>query len=328
MYFSKDGEKITVPKGTQTAGAAGAVGDAAESGSSQSTPSLLTKTLSERIDFLVGEEPEILPSHLSQDYQREGWKKDALAVLDQFINAKTLEQRMAVCLQTPTLERDMRVFYQEYPFDHTDSPVAAFSFMPLEQIDTSRGLFSMSYHRPIQFELGEFFRPIPPLKVQMGLEEPGTLLTFFAQRDNFLMDPLKVQPFFLKPEGEEMRIDWYTFVQARFNLIEKFSTEKKLGSKGVFRVYMVQDVTIDSASEGSDVMTYRLFEPADLEISMRAVVPLGTEVAKALEPLNWIGMPEKRRSGRTATVEVSVVDGEFVISDFICYEFLGLGGKM
>lgn len=294
-------------------------------GTAGSIPSATTRT--ERVAALLGEPIEYPESHLTRAFQRDGWKKEALEVLATFLRAKSIEERLAVCAPWPTLEQDMRAFHRDYPVDFTDSPVENFSHIPLEPIDTSRGLFSMAYNRPAQFELKEFFRPIPPLKVQMGLEEPELLLTLFGQRENFVMDAVKVQPFFLKAEGQPMKIDWYTFVQARFSLLRDFLENPIPGKKGVFRVFLVQDVTVGAAAKEAGALTYRVYEPADLDIAGRAQVERESAIAVPLSELNWIGMPGKTVSGKTATVELAWEGDTLTISDFICYEFAALGGK-
>jgi hypothetical protein len=72
-------------------------------------------------------------------------------------------------------------------------------------------------------------------------------------------------------------------------------------------------------------------DPANTGDTARVNVKVDSEMGRALSIINWRGTKENRPITRTATVELKwggePTAPELEISRFICWEFLGLGGR-
>jgi hypothetical protein len=275
-----------------------------------------------------GAVPATLTKSSEDEYLRVGWQRDAYRILDGYIVAKTIPEKTAYLLGGADLATRMMELYGSGTIDDTDTPATAFSAYDLSIDDKKRGLFMMIYDQPRQFEMREFFRPLATLEVQYGLEEADILLSSVAQASNFSMEPVKVHAFFKRTE-EGLKLDWDIFVQTKFRTLLNFIEAPRPGAKGVFRVFINEDVP-ENGRILPGVRTYTISDPANLSDAVRINVQVDSEVGRALSPINWRGDENHTNPfSKNATVELEWVghdDPQLVISRFICWQFLGLGG--
>ena len=261
-------------------------------------------------------------------YLKTGWREDARKVLEKFIAARTVEEKAVCSLGGAALLPEMTEFYGTDEIDDTDTPASAFSCYDLEREDRERGLFLMIYDRPPGFELSEFFRPLATMEVQYGVDSPDMLLASFARAENFVREPVRVQAFFKEtPDG--LKVDWHVFVQTKYKLFRSFLYNPTPGRREVFRLLVSEDVA-EGGRGKPGTRTYRLDDPINAGDSARVEVPVDSEIGRILSKVNWRGRKETRPSAKTATLELAWRDEDdpkIEISRFVCWEFLGLGGK-
>jgi hypothetical protein len=243
--------------------------------------------------------------------------------------ATTAEGKLPHILRGDALGTTLEDFYGGGVINDSDTPAEAFSVYELSEEDRKRGLFMMIFDQPPQFDMKEFFRPLASLEVQYGIDEADLLLSTLARVGNFAMEPMRVHAFFKRtPEG--LKLDWEIFAQTKYRTFQNFVELPEAGLTGVFRVFVVEDVPDKSHLEAGS-RTYRLADPANTTDTVRVNVKVDSETGRALSTINWRGTKENRPITRTATVELKWAGEprapELEISRFICWEFLGLGGK-
>ncbi len=263
------------------------------------------------------------------NYIRIGWRTEANEVLQDFINGRTVAEKLPHILDPGRIEPLMEEFYGGGIINDTDTPVDGFSVYELSEVDRNRGIFMMVYDQPLQPEMKEFFRPLVPLEVQHGLEEMNLLLSAVTLAENFAMEPLRVFAFFKRtPEG--LKLDWETFAQTKYRTFQNFVELPSPGQSEIFRVFIVEDVP-DKGRAVAGTRTYRMADPANPTDTTRVNVKIDSETGRALSIINWRGTTENRAITRTATVELRWTEDhqapELEISRLICWEFLGLGGE-
>jgi hypothetical protein len=264
------------------------------------------------------------------EYVRSGWKKDAYTVLGQFIEAKSVKDKIPHILSGESLAEELLEFYGDGKINDLDTPASSFAEFNLPKSDRERGLFLLTYDQPPQFSIKDFFRPLASLEVQYGLEEADMLLASVAQVSNFSMDPIRVHAFFRRT-ADGLRLDWETFAQTKYRKLPEYLHEPQIGRKKVFRVLIAEDVA-EKRFSALKSRTYRIIDPVHFEDPARVVVPVDSDVARALATINWVGIEGRAPVTRTATVELEwrgeIDDPQLAISRFICWEFLGLGGRL
>jgi len=262
-------------------------------------------------------------------YRKIGWQGEAYEVLAKFLNAKTVGEKLPYVINSPGLEERMNDLYGGGKIDDAETPVDAFSAFGSTPEDQQRGIFLLTYYRPAQFTLKDFFRPVAPIEVEWGLVEADSLLATLANPSNFTSESLSAMAFFLRtPDG--LKLDWDTFVQTRYNTLESFLEVPANDQTGVYRVVIWEDVA-EPGKDSQGHRTYQVVPPTNPGGGVRVRVATDSELGRTLSPINWLrvtGLP--KQTTRTATVElkwVSDPEPRVVINRFICWEFLGLGGK-
>lgn len=262
------------------------------------------------------------------NYLRIGWQREAYQVLQNFTGAKEIKDKLPLILNGTSLAPRVEAFYDGDISMDADTSAEAFSVFELSMEDRKRGLFMMIYDQPPQFRMKEFFRPLASLEVQYGIEEADMLLSTVARAGNFAMEPLRVHAFFKRtPQG--LKLDWELFIQTKYRTLRQFVNFQSVGSAEVFRVLVVEDVP-DQATAVAGTRTYRIEDPANPGDHARILVPIDSEVGRALSKINWLGTKDKKPLAQTATIELQWTGNgdkpELVIGRFLCWEFLGLGG--
>jgi len=255
-------------------------------------------------------------------------QEEVTKVLNDFFKAKTAEEKAQYVIGGASRADEIREFYASEERQGTKLAAENFIAFPMEQSDKDRGIFLMDYHRPKQFKLSEFFRPIASMEIQMQVETPSIIVWSGALLDNFEMEAQRARAFFKKIDGV-YKLDWDTLVQTQFRTLRDFTDYPSPGSSGVFRVFVIEDVTT-TMKKNPDLRVYRVVDAAHVDDDQVTVeVPQNSEVGQLLAPFNWTDQPGKTVQGTTATVRLKWTDDpepELVIDEIICWEFLNIGG--
>ncbi len=262
-------------------------------------------------------------------YLDKGWEADAREVLANFLAADTPMERARYSIRGDELLPEMEEFYAERSMDDSDTPAEAFSVYQLPIEDRKRGIFMLVYDQPPAFEMSEFFVPVVPLAVQYKVEEPDLLAATLGRAGNFASEPIKVQALF-KRTSEGLKVDWEAFVQSKHRKFRDFLELPESGKTEVFRVLVVETVP-ENREVPAGHRVYLVIDPAYRNEDMaRTVVPVDSEIGRALSILNWRGTNGGRATVRSATLELGWSDEatpQLEIERFICWEFLGVGGE-
>lgn len=263
------------------------------------------------------------------NYIRIGWQADAYKVLENFIAGTSVAEKLPFINEPDERREKMDALYGGVVINDNDTPADSFSVQELTEEDRKRGLFMLTYDQPPQFALKEFFRPLAPLEVQYGIDEADILLSTMARVSNFAMEPVRVHAFFKRTDGG-LKLDWEVFAQTKYRRFQNFVELPEVGMMETFRVLIVEDVP-DKGQGVAGARTYRLADPANLADSTRVNVKLDSEIGRALSIINWRGTKQGTPITRTATVELEWTgqpdNPVLSMKRFICWEFLGLGGK-
>jgi len=264
-----------------------------------------------------------------RNFLRDGWKAHSTNTLTGFLRAGSLEQKSGFVLGSESRLEEMRKFYgAEKKIDESDTPIELFSHFDLDIADKRRGLFLMQYERPVQYDIKEFFRPVAPLEVQHRLEEPGLLLSAFADRENFAMAPVRVMTFFKEVDGK-LRLDWDVYTQTKYRALRFFATYPQPGQSKVFRVMTREVLPAVQPDEGTQHRYFRFSDPAHVQDHVDVPVAADATPGRILADLAWINLPGREAQNRYATVELGWTQDEepqVILRKVICWEFLGLGG--
>lgn len=263
------------------------------------------------------------------NYIRIGWQDDAYKTLGNFISGTSVAEKLPYIHNPEALKPRMENFYGGVVINDSDTPADSFSVHELSEEDRKRGIFMLTYDQPPQFSMKEFFRPLASLEVQYGIDEADILLSTVARVGNFAMEPVRVHAFFKRTDAG-LKLDWEVFAQTKYRIFRNFVELPDPGASEIFRVLILEDVP-DKGQGIAGARTYRLADPANLSDSARVNVMLDSETGRALSIINWRGTKQAEPVTRTATVELEWTSGperpELKIKRFICWEFLGLGGK-
>ncbi|MBC7980322.1 MAG: hypothetical protein H7Y36_07140 [Armatimonadetes bacterium] len=263
------------------------------------------------------------------NYIRIGWQKEAYEVLQKYVAASTIPGKIPYMNNPEILRSKMDSFYGGVVINDFDTPADSFSVQDLSEEDRKRGIFMLTYDQPPQFALKDFFRPLASLEVQYGVDEADILLSTMAQVGNFAMEPVRVHAFF-KRTDKGLKLDWEVFAQTKYRTFQNFVELPDVGISETFRVLIVEDVP-EKGQGVTGARTYRLADPANITDSTRVNVKLDSDIGRALSIINWRGTKQNYPTTRTATVELEWTgqpdNPQLEIKRFICWEFLGLGGK-
>ncbi|MDP0490865.1 MAG: hypothetical protein Q7Q71_07440 [Verrucomicrobiota bacterium JB023] len=259
--------------------------------------------------------------------QPEALREEAERVLRNFQATSDVASRANFVIGGDEIRPEMEEFYAQYPLGEEDCPHEAFGAVPLSRNDFMRGFYLMAYDRPEQFEMSEFFRPIVPLSVQYGLEEPDLVLKTEADLENFVAPALRILAFFRSTE-KGMKLDWHVYVQTKHRLLHRFVQQPEPGRKGDFRVVVSQDL---DARERAGETVYRLADPANYSDYAKIAVNDESELGRVLSVLKWRGKALSGFPVRNATVRLAWSEEEqpeMRLDSFLCWEFLNLGGEL
>lgn len=287
LFFTKGKKDVPSPivvkpnVGAQPQKPSGATGSGAQGGQ-QTAPTLVKPN--------VPKQPELTAA----EYAQGPWKEDARKALSSFLSAKTVKDKAESVIagdSRDAMSVQMQAFYGAQESAESDTPVDQFQFVDLPQADREKGLFMMKFEAPVTLVR-------PDLATGVVANEPVKVLVFFRKTLSGL------------------KVDWESFVQTKYRLLNGFASQPKPDKKQVFRVFVRED-TAQPAAGGSKA--YRFVDPAHNKDSVRVEVldnsPMGQILAQS--------------KAKTATIELGwSADGSKVeVTKFICWEFLYLGGR-
>lgn len=263
-------------------------------------------------------------------YRERGWQAEAVALLEAFQSADTIEERASMTVGGDSNIPDMEAHYAKFSFIESDTPVSGFSPVMLPETDTQRGIFLMNYNRPEQYDIRQFFRPLPPLRVEYGLEETSLMLKAESGIGSFVSEPVRVMAYFHKSENQELLLDWHVYRQTKCRLFRSFLEAAQPGESALFRVYIEQDKESGGGNPGGSTV-FRISDPAFSDDHIKVLIKDDSPLGQAFAPLTD-GAPGGRRALKEgATVELEWSQGpnpQLRMKNFLCWEFLNLGGKL
>lgn len=258
-------------------------------------------------------------------YREKGWQNEAAGVLGRFQNSETIAERALLTIGGEGNIPKMEAFYLDRPFNPEATPLAGFTPVSLSEADTARGIFLMNYSRPEQYDIRKFFRPIAPLRVEYGLESSDFALQAEGLTTKFVAEPVRVMAYFRKRSEGPLLLDWATYTQTKYRLFREFVENAEAGVGQVLRVFVQRD----SAADGGTV--FRLSDPAFAEDFIKVFVKEGSPLEQALNSHLGDVPPGHRQEAKAATVELEWSSGsnpQLRMKNFLCWEFLNLGGEL
>lgn len=270
--------------------------------------------------------PDPEPWKLTPQFIEGGWEPAAREVLREFLSANNRIGKLPHILRAEELLPDLVDFYHRDGIEDLDTPASAFVAQPLSAEDHHRGLFrlaSTSVRADLDPEL------VSRLVATGDDTTPDPAVRQLVDPQKAAEAPTHVHAFFMHtPEG--LKLDWEVFVQTKYRTLLNFATNPQSRRQPSFRVLIAQDrPNGDAADDG--VIRYRIADPANRADVVRATAKATSDAAKALSSIHWVGIDGRQPVTRTATVKLAWRhDGpepELVIHRFLCWEFLGLGGK-
>ena len=266
---------------------------------------------------------------LENEYRTKGWLAEGEAVLEQFLTSESPEEAAKLTLLGSENASEIASIRLRNRENGREVPVGSFSPVPLVKGDVDRGLFLLCYNRPPQFTLQTYFRPVVPPRVRSGLESPSLLLSSESSLFNFVDESVRIFAYFKKTQ-EGLKLDWKTFAQTKYRLLNEFLQDPKGGREGVFRVVLSEDVNV-LLDERAGYSVYRVSDMANPKDFAHVMVSDVSPIGEALAPLKWRErvVINSQFPIQSATVRLSWSVGtqpELQLDELICSEFLGLGG--
>lgn len=261
------------------------------------------------------------------DWLNRGWKKEAASVLESFMAAKSPEEKMQFVIPNDGVLEQLKIYFPEGKTD-TNTPPSAFSFSEDNLQDRKRGIFLMRYRRPAQIDIREYFAPIGNIETVMGQETPSLIEMAHRINEDSLSQPVGINAFFKKTD-DGLKLDSSVFIQGKFRTFKSFTEYPQPGESKIFRV-VASEVLSHALRDDASVRSYKLADYAYQQDFVNLPVKVDSEVGKIFSVLNWRGS-SKRVFPRTATVELGWTDtvpSVLELRKILCWEFLGVGGKL
>ncbi len=266
------------------------------------------------------------PESAKKQYYLKGWQVDAGATLSAFIKAKTPEEKARHVIGGMETYERLRKQYGDIIMKETLTSSETFYGVSARAESEKTNIFLMTHHRPKQFCMSKFFRPLISSEKLHGIEELDDLTESLSNIENFTMPRHTIQAYFKKSD-KGMLLDWDIYLQTRFQSLKKFMEQPTPGASGEFRVLIYQEPISSENRNNKENFYYRVCDPAHIEdnflISQRRDSPIIPELSK----LHLVGSVSQATKIETATVFLEHdANGGTHIKEFICWEFAGLGG--
>jgi transposase-like protein len=266
------------------------------------------------------------PDYIKKQYYLKGWQTEAEATLLAFLMAKTPEEKARYVIGgMATLER-LRNLHGEKIMRESLTSTETFYGINVKGESEKTNIFLMTHHRPEQFCMSKFFRPLISSEKLHGVEEIDPLTESLSNINHFTMPRYTIQAYFKKTD-QGMLLDWDVYAQTRFQSLKKFMEQTSAGDAREFRVLLYHEAISSENRNNKDYFYYRVCDPAHIEdnflISQKRDSPELAELSK----LHVVGSVSQLTKIETATVILEHDgNGGTFIKKFICWEFAGLGG--
>jgi len=270
---------------------------------------------------------ELIPTMSDEAWLKTGWKKDVTEILNAFMTAKSPEERLQYAIPNEGVLEQLKIFYPDSVED-TEAPKEAFGHIMGGDIDHKRGIFLMQYRQPAQVDIRDYFAPIGSLEVVMRQRESSLMEMAYRIDEHNLSEPIGINAFFKKTD-EGLKLDTSVFIQGRFRTFRAFVDYPRPGKTQIFRV-VVSETISHALRDDKRYRTYRLEDFAYPKDFVNVPVLVDSAAGKILSAINWRGM-DRERVPRTATIELgwnNEAPSKIGIVKVVCWEFLGVGGKI
>lgn len=247
------------------------------------------------------------------------WESEALAILKGFLEAETYEERQKYI-------QGAELFHDELEHGLLLEGLAASSFyaLPLHERDRIRGIFGMAHEKPVGIALRENFLPILSFEHQVlagsYLEGLPIHIRSSVSTHQFLDEEVTIAAYFKKTD-DGLKLDWPVFAQSIFGLLESFALGDEAHAEEIFRVAIVKDVHLPLVDSESVLAVYRIFDASNPDQSYRVDVN-DPKILKNLES-RW---KERGMEAEAITIRLEKKEDRLILTEILCWEFLGLGG--
>lgn len=238
-------------------------------------------------------------------------KPSANPTLIKYLAAATLEDKLNHVLNAEVLRPKMEAFYKAGMLNETGTPASAFTFVKLPEADSKKGFVLFSYDQPT--------KAAPNAQ---GQTKPPTPANPLAPRTKILA--------FLKETEQGVKLDWEVFAQTKYRTYSQFIKTPVIGKSEVFRLVVTRELIEKSATPPTN-SSYEFADPAHLGDIANISPDPKSQAGQALAALDADSIRLSSEIQRTATVELTWAGDpkapQLEIKRFICWEFVGLGGK-
>lgn len=256
------------------------------------------KSVSGSANMTVSTTPTKLPANQTNLTAEQ---KEAYQTLENYLAASNISEKLRFIYQPDKTKPMMEAFYQSTIINEADTRSDAFSVVELPESDRQKNFILLAYDQPSTASLSEFIEPKP-------------------SSNSTANQRTKIYAFFKKTD-QGLKLDWEVFSQTKYRTLNAYIRIPKIGSSQVFRVLISKSDTTPN--------TYQITDPAHFNDTVSITVEPDSPLLSALSELDNI--PPSQPAFRTATIELRWSDDpihpKLGIKRFICWEFLGLGGK-
>jgi hypothetical protein len=251
------------------------------------------------------------------------WQPQARELLQKFFAARTPEAKARCVIGgLATVERLQaswgKSLLEEAPLDPDD-----FAAIVTDATDPNPSVFLMIYERPALYDMKKFLRPLVTMEVMQGIETLDPLTKSLTAPENFELPPLMVQAYMKLVDGQLM-LDYDIYLQTRHRTLQRFAESAAPGTLETFRLILEEDIPLARESQSGEHI-YRVTDPIHTTDSFRVFAADQARFASKLSSLHWHGVPNAKILHRPATVTLTKRENQRIeITDFVCWEFLGL----
>ncbi len=169
-------------------------------------------------------------------------------VLQKYLTAKTVEDKLPLILNAEALQAKIQEFYQQHPADESKTLASAFFPVKLPEQDSNKGFSLFTY------------KPAAKTSPSAQATETPKILAFIKDT----------------PGGK--KLDWEIFTQTKYRTLKKFSESRTVGKTEVFRVIL------STANQAAAI--YHVTDPAYPSDHVKASPLAGSATAQALSQLD------------------------------------------
>jgi hypothetical protein len=237
-------------------------------------------------------------------------KQSTNPTLQKYLAATTLDEKLNFVYDAEELRPKIEAFYIQHAINETNTPASAFSMIQLPEIDSKKGFILLAYNQPAA---------VPP-------NEPGQPPSTSAPT----AEHVKILAF-LKETEAGVKLDWEVFAQTRYRTFSNFIKTPASGKSEVFRVLITRETEEEVSTAAKPDLSFLISDPIHSSDSVKIDPDPNSQAGQALSRLVLESTKQAGLAQRTATIELTWTgdpkNPKLEIKRFICWEFLGLGGK-